>query len=421
MVCLKKQVYYRWVCMEYKEYRDEINHIFSHYAKRGFVDYYNCRGLWSDMTSLLAEATGDLGRQMQYKELFDLANKAFLKWAKTSKDDSDGETQDFVEYVVEAWDVVYDSCDEKINHSKMLEWFMKNLDGSVIDYMEDELYRYMMGHFKEEQLQKKKMDFLQEKIKLHEASGDKFQLDYAMPRCQEHVLTLMSELHYPIEEIRTYSQNIKRYSVKETLAKIEMSYGNMDEAIALYQELADREDQRWGRNEYREKLMQIYKELGDSEKYFDSLKQAMFRAVGDMKLWEEYKSNFKTEDWAEARAVIFSSIGKRDFRANTWYTEEDRYDLIMNNVEAYEGTDQLKEYEKKLKKLYPERCRTVLICKADRTAMEATKRADYRRLAGLLNWIQKYPEGDAIVENLAQKYRDAYPRRKAMLEELERF
>lgn len=31
--------------MEYKEYRDEINHIFSHYAKRGFVDYYNCRGL----------------------------------------------------------------------------------------------------------------------------------------------------------------------------------------------------------------------------------------------------------------------------------------------------------------------------------------------------------------------------------------
>ena len=407
--------------MEFKEYRDEINHIFSHYAKRGFVDYYNCRGLWSDMTSLLAEATGDLVRQMQYKELFDLANKAFLKWAKTSKDDSDGETQDFVEYVVEAWDVVYDSCDEKINHSKMLEWFMKNLDGSVIDYMEDELYRYMMGHFKEEQLQKKKMDFLQEKIKLHEASGDKFQLDYAMPRCQEHVLTLMSELHYPIEEIRTYSQNIRRYSVKETLVKIEMSYGNMDEAIALYQELADREDQRWGRNEYREKLMQIYKELGDSEKYFDSLKQAMFRAVGDMKLWEEYKSNFKTEDWAEARDAIFSSIGKRDFRANTWYAEEDRYDLIMNNVEAYEGTDQLKEYEKKLKKLYPERCRTVLICKADRTAMEATKRADYRRLAGLLNWIQKYPEGDAIVEKLAQKYREAYPRRKAMLEELERF
>lgn len=130
--------------MEFKEYRDEINKIFSAYSRRGFVDYRNCRGLWSDMTSLLTEATADLGRKGQYKELFDLANKAFLKWAKTSKDDSDGETQDFVCYVFEAWDAVYESEDPRVTHAKMLEWFLKNLDGSVIDYMEDELYRYMI-------------------------------------------------------------------------------------------------------------------------------------------------------------------------------------------------------------------------------------------------------------------------------------
>ena len=63
--------------MEFKEYRDEINHIFAAYSRRGFVDYYNCRGLWSDMTSLMTEATANLGRQGQYKESFDLANKAF--------------------------------------------------------------------------------------------------------------------------------------------------------------------------------------------------------------------------------------------------------------------------------------------------------------------------------------------------------
>ena len=118
--------------MEFKEYRDEINHIFAAYSRRGFVDYYNCRGLWSDMTSLMTEATADLGRQGQYKELFELANKAFLKWAKTDKDDSDGETQDFVCYVFSAWDVVYAADDPKINHAKMLEWFLKNLDLSLI-------------------------------------------------------------------------------------------------------------------------------------------------------------------------------------------------------------------------------------------------------------------------------------------------
>lgn len=407
--------------MEFKEYRDEINHIFAHYNRRGFVDYYNCRGLGADMDSLMVEATADLKRQGQFKELFDLANKAFLKWANTDKDDSDGETQDFVCYVFDAWDVVYESQDEKMTHSKMLEWFMKNLDGSVIDYMEDELYHYMMDHFKENELLEKKMEFLKERIEIQKSFGDEFQVKYHMPRCQIYLMTVMGELHYPIEEVRAYGESIKSFFVKEKLAEIELNYGNTAEALALYDELADREDQRWGRNEYREKLMHIYKDLGNREKYFESLKKAMNAAVGSMELWEEYKSNFTQEEWPKARDDIFGSITKPDFRACTWYDEEGRYDLIMDVVEAFESTDQLKTYEKKLKKLYPERCLAILCAKADQVAKEGNKRADYRRLAGLLNWIQKYPEGDEKSEKLAQKYRDAYPRRKAMLEEIMRF
>ena len=33
----------------FKEYRDEINRIFSRYTRGGFVDYYHCRGLGHDM------------------------------------------------------------------------------------------------------------------------------------------------------------------------------------------------------------------------------------------------------------------------------------------------------------------------------------------------------------------------------------
>ncbi|MBE5870757.1 MAG: hypothetical protein E7294_05815 [Lachnospiraceae bacterium] len=47
-----------------------------------------------------------------------------------------------------------------------------------------------------------------------------------------------------------------------------------------------------------------------------------------------------------------------------------------------------------MKKLYPERCLTVLTCKADRVAHDGNKRSDYRKLAGLLKWIQRYPGGD---------------------------
>lgn len=407
--------------MEFKEYRDEINKIFAVYSRRGFVDYRNCRGLWSDMTSLLTEATAELGKKGQYKELFDLANKAYLKWAKTSKDDSNGETQDFVCYVFEAWDAVYDSEDPKVTHAKMLNWFLKNLDGSVIDYMEDELYRYMLEHFKEEELLQKKLVFLMERIEIQKTSGDELEIKYRMPRTQENLLVVMSELQYPIEELRAYAKNIKSYFVKESLAKIELNYGNLGEAIAIYEKLADKEDQRFGRNKYREILMKIYKDNGKQDKYFETLNKAMLANIGSMELWAEYKGNYMEEEWPAARDNIFNSIKKLDYRACSWYAEEERYDLIMDVVEACEGTDYLKEHEKKLKKLYSERCLMVLRCKADRVAHDGNKRADYRRLAGLLNWIQKYPGGDELSEQLAEKYRENYPRRSAMLEEIRRF
>ena len=93
----------------------------------------------------------------------------------------------------------------------------------------------------------------------------------------------------------------------------------------------------------------------------------------------------------------------------------------MDIVESCEDTDLIKAYEKKLKKLYPERCLTVLTCKADRVAQDGNKRSDYRKLAGLLKWIQRYPGGDDVAEARAEKYRQAYPGRKAMLEELMKF
>lgn len=167
--------------------------------------------------------------------------------------------------------------------------------------------------------------------------------------------------------------------------------------------------------------MKIYKDNGKQEKYFEALNKAMLAAVGSMELWAEYKENFTEEEWPAARENIFNAIKKLDHRACTWYAEEDRYDLIMDIVEALEDIGYLKEYEKIIKKLYPERCLAVLVCKADQVAHDGNKRSDYRRLAGLLNWIQKYPEGDEKSKQLAQKYREAYPRRFAMLEEINRF
>lgn len=406
----------------FKEYRDEINRIFSRYTRGGFVDYYHCRGLGHDMIDLMIDATEELSFRGEYKELFALANKGFLKWGKTDKDDSDGETQDFIYYIKQAWDVVYDSGEDKIPHGKMYDWFEKHTDGSVIDYMEEQIYEYMMSHFKEPELLQKKYDLLNRKTEEGVDGSDSSYVKYQMDRWREYQLRLMADMKKPIEEIREYAKMISSYSVQETMAEIERAYGNTNEVIAIYQELAAQEDARgWARENWHLKLKDIYKESGDEEKYRAELLSAMTLDVGNEDLWKEYKGCCAPEDWPTRCEDLFSSVKVGDYRIFPWYAQENRYDLVMDGVEVGGHIDRLKQYEKKLKELYPDRCLTVLLNDTKRMAEQSNKRQDYRRVARNLRWIQQYPNGKTAAAELAQEFRLKYKRKRAMMEEILEF
>ncbi len=72
----------------YTEYRDEINYIFSHYTRKGFVDYRNCRDLEFDMTRLLEDATRALSEQLA-ETIDELLNdeEKILSFVKANADD----------------------------------------------------------------------------------------------------------------------------------------------------------------------------------------------------------------------------------------------------------------------------------------------------------------------------------------------
>lgn len=403
----------------FKEYRDEMNRIFARYIRGGFVDYYHCRGLGNDMISLMINATEELSSRGEYKELFDLANKGFLKWGKTNKDDSDGETQDFEYYVEQAWDQVYEANDSRMPHTKMYDWFEKHIDNSVIDYMEDCLYEYLVHHFTEPELLQKKYDFLTGKIKEGLERKEDYYHEFQVSRCQEYLLYVMADMDKPIADIRKYAKNLKSYSIQETMAEIEKRYGNMDAVISIYKNLAEEEDKRgWARDNWHKKLMEIYKELGDEKMYRAELLSAMALNIGDEALWKEYKHGFSAEEWPEACENIFSNVSIGNYRIFPWYAMEERYDLIMKGIEAGGHIDRLMEYEKKLKILYPERCLKVLVKRTEEMAELSNKRQDYRRVAKNLRWMQDYPGGKEKAAELVAGFRAKYKRRRAMMEEI---
>ena len=167
--------------------------------------------------------------------------------------------------------------------------------------------------------------------------------------------------------------------------------------------------------------MEIYKDMGDDEKYREELLTAMMLNIGDEELWKEYKSGFTSDEWPKACDEMFSNINTGSYRAFPWYALEGRYDLIMDGIEAGGYTDKLKEYEKKLKTMYPDRCLKVLADSTYEMAEQSNKRQDYRRVAKNLRWMQKYPGGREKAAELAAGFRIKYKQRRAMMEEISEF
>lgn len=406
--------------MTLSEYKKEITAIFHRNTYRGFADWRQCGNLERDLCDFLEISAVELLREGRDKDLFDITSRAFVQWSDTDKDDSNGETQDFVGTVFEIWDRIRESKLAVFPQEKMFDWFVSKMDGSLIDYMEDYLLKYVMDHFKEPYFLEKKLAFLQQRIKdLTERSQEDDIYRYSLEESREMVLRIYSEQNRPIEFIREYAKDLKGFKSKELLADIELQYGNPDASIAIYKELAARESDRyWGRHDYNLKLKDIYKEYGKRTQYEEQLKKLLYLETGSEEILTEYKAIVPSEDWERVRNQLFDSFKPGDYRTLSWFAMEGCYERLMTGVEAC-GYSSFKAYAKLLSNKYPDRCLKILVQTADTDAAEAKQRKDYQHVARVLRWMKKFPNGTEKAAELAEKYRATYPRRRAMIEELE--
>jgi len=396
------------------DYKKEITAIFSSNTKRGFSDWRQCGSLCMDTCNFLADAADALGREGRYADLFEITNRCYMKWSDTDKDDSNGETQGFCASVQENWALVYDKGQDDISHAQMQKWFMEQLEGhTVIDYMEDDLYHFLLGHFKEADELAMKKTMLEKVMKASNTSK------YSVLVLQDYYIRVLADMKAPIKEIRAFVNKAGGYSIYDTLAAIEQEYGNYDAAIALYEKhIAERPDRYWS-NEPRRALIEIYKKSGDKEKEFEQLKQLLWANVGDKDIFLEYKQYFSEEEWPAEWDRILEEL-KYHYGGTGWYAIEGRFDIIMDMIEKSPSTGLFDIY-KELEELYPERCFSVRVACVKADAARASKRSSYRYIAHDLKIISKYEGGIEVAKQLAAEFAAMYPRRTAMLDELRPF
>lgn len=407
--------------MKLQDYKKFITADFVNNTRRGFVDWRDCGDLCMDVIEGLEEAKEELYAENRYADLFDLCNWTYVKWSNTDKDDSNGETQAFCACVYDIWETVYTEGEQSLSHKQMLDILLEHLDGRVFDYMEDEIYDFILKHFKsEDELVKKKQFLLKAMDDLRRQIPEKEILQYSLRAKEGYYVRVLADQKRPIQEIREFLQSGDRYTNKELLAQIETEYGNYDEAIRLYREQIDSRPNSYQSDGPRKALMEIYRIQGDTAAYNVELYNMMIAHTGDEKYYMEYKALFTAEEWKVRWEELLDEFADKLPMINLWLSIEDRYDLIMDNAEP-DNEYLIDAYGKKLFDLYPDRCLKVLANAADRQARISKNRRDYKHIARTLKKIAAHPGGRELATELAAKYRAQYPRRTAMIDELKRF
>lgn len=311
------------------------------------------------------------------------------------------------------WNQVINSADAK-QKSEMQNWLLKNCNGRLNDFAEDILIDVLLNNFNEPEFLKKNLMFLQKRIETAPS--------YAVSNMVVHSIELMQELNYPEKEIEEF-HNKYRYipDVRKMEISQAISENNYDKAVELLRESIIIDKDKIGLvKEYEQKIIEIYENNGTPELYCQELQNYITSySQSDTVYVNKFKKCISEEEWNNTL----------DFLLGLPTVKNIRWDIMTSENMCRELLEELKNermlslftfcrYDDVLRKQMPEATLafySMLLCKA---MDNSYTRDHYKNVVSHFSRMKNYDGGQRQIEILVQLWKDKYPRRTAMIEEI---
>lgn len=385
-----------------KEYKKLVDTIIRTYTNQsGYVEYHDAETMLDELLDL----ADDIDFFIESGQLLDAFELSCYLMQETLMTDPDHENVYLLyDHLVDDWYKIVEaaSAEEKdIIFEKLL-----NDRGNISRFTKSFLY----NAFREPRFIPKLFEMLDNEIAA--AKNDRYKYDnVALQK-----IKLMTELQIDFDEIE---RNCRQYwdsdGVRRWLAEQYEQRGQVTDAIKIYEEsiLLDR-DHRGLVTQYREKLVRLYQQIGDDEKYM----QVLWLLVTDdqnVEYYRELKSNYTADEWPVEREKVFQSYSS--IALANLYCEEKLYDRLWELLKD-EGLYMVLRYEDVL---LPKHSVDILK-KYQAYLNQAAKRADgrqaYQDWVRILKRMQKINGGKELAQQIANEWRVKYKNRRAMMEEL---
>lgn len=423
-----------------KKYVDIIKSVIKKHTSRGFIDYSASNKLGKELNQYLDVAKEYLSKN-NYRDatvLFQIIIKEVIKVVEYC-DDSNG-------YVVDNIDEAISNLTEMVNTPVSFEFKEK-----IADFLKEELKKkiyFDYGNFGYDLTETyaafciktdRKDEFLQFlDLKIQSAKDD----DYDRSFFIKEKISFLSRIGSTDEAKKIIKQNLDISEIRnlEIDRKIEnQDYEAAKKLISEGIKIAEAKRHSGTVFQYEKKLLAIAVLEKDIqlERYF-SRKFALDRTL-DSAYYNQWKNTYSKEEWTQTIEEVIVGITKKvteTVRNNTFsngnsvnvsllyslgsiYIQENYWDRLLTLVQKQENLTTILTYYPHLLKAYPNELLDILIPVLEREGDKSEGRSQYKDLANKMKSIMKdYPQEKERILEIAQKLKIKYPRRPAMLEEL---
>lgn len=405
---------------ELDELEYEIDEITRQAADRhGYIDYNHAYDYAWEVTEFLQKVVPFILEGGEVMDAFRLTCYGFTTFAEQGMDDSDGGFQVVADACQGLWQDQIELA-SSAQRERMFAWFEKA--GTSLDFADEVLKDVRLTAFHDQVFLKKNLAVLDAKINQLQGEKDSYSSDYQLTNCVIHRLRIMAELGASQEELNGYrAPYFHLHGVREALLQEYADQGRSEEAIDLLLKSCELDrDSRVYVEQHKLQLLELYEKTGKLELWKVAMEDVLLTFQQyRLELVHRFKKALSQEAWMEFLPRLLDANTLSGCLLDL-LAEEEMYDRMMTELEKSASLDSILKYATLLQPLFPERLTS---CFAHNLQLQMDRAYDpkgYRRAVEYLTNLQRLPGGREAAKAMAEKWRSEHPRRRSMLEALEK-
>ena len=410
-----------------EEYQVQMQAIFSAYEDAsGFIDYEAATPFAEELTAFIEDSVQNLLQQAAWATAAQLLESVMGRLKTCDIDDSDGEILLLLETCDDAWEKILAQADLPLKQA-VFDWICRQLQAEP-DFLEDPLKDLLLTDFPEAEFKQPKLDFAERQLAHFRTLSDEWERTWQL----EQWVTLELKVLETAEDVtdqelqRFYQAHLEVSQVRQAYSEFCIQRADYELAIAILQAgKTQAQTQQSGRLlvMYSRRLKELYHQLGKTAAYRQELWQLLTAyQPADLATYQELKGQFAAEAWPAERERLFKALPKVSAEVmEKLYAEDHLWGPLLRAVLAEKGLDGVQTYGHLLAPRSVDKLLDKYVAVAEEEAKTVGNRQHYRYLVQLLTEMAAYPGGVLRANGLVQQWRQQYPRRSAMLDELSRF